>query len=275
MKKYIQIIRPLNLLITFSCILLTAHIINKISLTLLPIILVILLLGSFANVINDILDAKIDNENNLDRPIATGLISKKYAILYSSILLLSAICIIFYYNFDILTKFLILFLNLPLILLYTPIFKKIPLIGNLIVSFVLSMVFIVTCIYLKSSLFLILPIAILAFLMMVIREIVKDIADIEGDKKFGVNTLPVKYGIEKSFNVIILFSFLLIIISCSFIILYNLAYFISLLLLVILPLIYYLYQFNKNKTAIYCIYLAKVLKLITIFGVIVIYLASI
>ncbi|RCL86029.1 hypothetical protein DBW61_03420, partial [bacterium] len=218
MKKYIQIIRPLNLLITFACILLTAHVINKISLTLLPIILVILLLGSFANVINDILDAKIDNENNLDRPIATGLISKKYAILYSSILLLSAICIIFYYNFNILTKFLILFLNLPLILLYTPFFKKIPLVGNLIVSIILSMVFIVTCTYLKSSIFLILPIVILAFLMMIIREIVKDIADIEGDKKFGVNTLPVKYGIEKSFNVIVFFSFLLIIISCSFII---------------------------------------------------------
>lgn len=275
MIKYIQITRPINLLITLICILLTAFIVNKISIELVPIILVILLMVSFANVINDILDSKIDNENNLDRPIAKGLILKKYAILYSVILLLCAIFIIFYYNFNILTKSLIFFVNLPLIILYTPIFKKIPLVGNLIVSIILSMVFIVTCTYLQSNILLILPTAILAFLMMLIREIVKDIADIEGDKKFGVNTLPVKFGIEISFNIVAFLCILLIITSSFFIIINNLVYFLLLLLLVISPLVYYLYQFYKNKTSIYCIYLAKILKLITIFGVIVIYLASI
>ena len=86
------------------------------------------------------------------------------------------------------TKNLILLVNLPLIILYTPIFKKIPFIGNLVIAFILGMVFIVTTTYLNENIFIILPPSILAFLLMLIREIIKDIADLSGDKKFNINT---------------------------------------------------------------------------------------
>ena len=110
---------------------------------------------------------------------------------------------------------------------------------------------------------------------MIIREIIKDIADLDGDKTFYINTLPVQLGVDYAFRIIVFFSVILILVSIYFTKLYNITYLIFLCLLVLLPLIYYLYQLSKNKTANYCIYLAKVLKLITIFGVIVIYLASI
>ena len=40
--------------------------------------------------------------------------------------------------------------------------------------------------------------AVFAFLINLIREIVKDIQDIEGDTKAGVITFPIKFGFKKS-----------------------------------------------------------------------------
>tara|TARA_Y100001970_G_scaffold107571_1_gene134532 strand:+ start:4806 stop:5633 length:828 start_codon:yes stop_codon:yes gene_type:complete len=275
MIHFITILRPLNLLITLICILLSTFIIDKSFYLVLPLATVILLLACVANIINDIFDYKIDQANHLNRAIAAGHIKISSAIIYASILLLIALFIIFNYNFNTNTKILILFINLPLMILYTPFFKSIPLLGNVIISLILAMVFIVTTTYLNGNIYLIFPPAVLAFLLMIIRELIKDIADLDGDKQFNVNTFPVMFGIESTFNVIVILTMILIFISFYFTLFYNLKYFISLLFLVVLPLLYYLYQLSKNKTTTYCIYLAKVLKLLTIFGVIVFYLASI
>ena len=275
MINFIKILRPVNLFITLICVLLAALIIDDLSYSLIPFIIVILCLVGFSNILNDIFDYQIDAANNLERPLSSGLMKHWHAIIYAIVLLCISLFMIFNYNFNSLTRYLILFINLPLIIFYTPIFKKIALLGNIIVSFILSMVFITTSSYLNGDIALIIPPALLAFLLMLIRELVKDIADLEGDKQFNIHTLPVKFGIHTTFKVIIFISFVLISIAFYFTTLYNMQYLISLLIFVVLPLIYHLYQFSKNKTATYCIYLAKVLKLITIFGVIVIYLATI
>ena len=275
MINFIKILRPVNLFITLICVLLSALIIDDLSYSLIPFIIAILCLVGFSNILNDIFDYQIDAANNLERPLSSGLMKHWHAIIYAIVLLCISLFMIFNYNFNSLTRYLILFINLPLIIFYTPIFKKIALLGNIIVSFILSMVFITTSSYLNGDIGLIIPPALLAFLLMLIRELVKDIADLEGDKQFNIHTLPVKFGIHTTFKVIIFISFALISIAFYFTTLYNMQYLISLLIFVVLPLIYHLYQFSKNKTATYCIYLAKVLKLITIFGVIVIYLATI
>ena len=275
MIYFLQILRPINLFIIAVCVVLSALIVNKSPINIIPIMLVIILLAGFANIINDIIDYKIDQANKLNRPIASGKLSINTAIIYALILFASTLFVLFYYSFNLITLKLILCINIPSIILYTPFLKRIPLLGNFIVAFNLSMVFIITVTYLNEDVNLIYPLAILSFLLMFIREIVKDTADLEGDKAFNIATFPVQFGIDYTFRVIIFFSIILIIVSFYFTILYNFIYFISLLLLVVIPLIYYLYQLSKNKTATYCIYLSKVLKLITIFGVIVIYLASI
>jgi len=275
MINFIKILRPLNLLITLICILLSTLIVDELSYSLIPFIIVILLLAGFANIVNDFFDHKIDIANQLERPLASGSMKRSYAIIYAILLLCISFFIIFNYDFNFLTQFLILFINLPLIIFYTPVFKRIPLIGNIIVSFILGMVFIVTTTYLQGNIDLIIPPALLAFLLMLIRELVKDIADLKGDKQFNINTFPIKFGIHMTFQVIMILSIILICLSLYFTIFYNMLYFVSVLFFVVFPLLYYLYQFSKNKTATYCIYLSKVLKLITIFGVIVIYLTTI
>tara|TARA_Y100000758_G_scaffold302727_1_gene271411 strand:+ start:1457 stop:2296 length:840 start_codon:yes stop_codon:yes gene_type:complete len=274
--NYIQILRPLNLLISALCVLLSAFILNQLTVNLLPIILVVLLLAGFSNILNDIIDYKIDTANNLDRPISSNLISIKAAILYAILLLLFG-CIIAF-TFNSITKSLIFFAIIPLLILYTPIFKKIPLIGNLVVSFILSMVFVITSTYLLGEIdYAIIPPMILSFFLMLIREIVKDIADLEGDKTFNINTLPVKFGIDIAVLFIYLFTFLLFIASILVYYvydLYNLFYLVNIFIFIHCPLFFSIYQLSKNKTSIYCIYLSKVLKLLTIFGVIVIYLVN-
>ncbi len=274
--SYIQILRPLNLLISIICILLSAFILKQLTENLFPIISVVCLLGGFSNIINDIIDYKIDSKNNLNRPIALNLISIKGAFIYS-ILLLFIACIITI-NFNHLTKSLIFFIIIPLIILYTPFFKKIPLLGNAIVSFILSMVFVITSTYLLGEIHRdIIPPFIFSFFLMLIREIVKDIADLEGDKKFNIQTLPVKFGINITLLFIYFFTLLLLISSILiyyFYTSYQLFFLVNICLFIYCPLIFYIYQLSKNKTSIYCIYLSKVLKLITIFGVIVIYLAN-
>ena len=112
---------------------------------------------------------------------------------------------------------------------------------------------------------------------MLIREIVKDIADLKGDKQFNVYTLPAKYGINIAVLFIYFFTFLLFICSVLVYFLYdhyNLLYLFNIIVFIHFPLFFYNYKLSKNKTSIYCIYLSKVLKLLTIFGVIVIYLAN-
>ena len=274
--SYIQILRPLNLLISIICILLSAFILKQLTENLFPIISVVCLLGGFSNIINDIIDYKIDSKNNLNRPIALNLISIKGAFIYS-ILLLFIACIITI-NFNHLTKSLIFFIIIPLIILYTPFFKKIPLLGNAIVSFILSMVFVITSTYLLGEIHRdIIPPFIFSFFLMLIREIVKDIADLEGDKKFNIQTLPVKFGINTTLLFIYFFTLLLLISSILiyyFYTSYQLFFLVHICFFIYCPLIFYIYQLSKNKTSIYCIYLSKVLKLITIFGVIVIYLAN-
>ena len=274
-KAYIQILRPLNMLITLACIIITSLTFGKFSYQLLPIIIVILCLTAFANIINDVFDYKVDKLNRPDRPIPSGKINQKSAIILCMLLLVISICTIFFYDFNFNTKVSIICIIIPLLIFYTPFFKKIPLLGNIIVSFILGMVFIVTAFYVAGDLKLIIPPVILAFVLMLIREIVKDIADIEGDSLMNVMTFPVLYGINKSIHIILGLVFILILATFYFISLYNITYLISVIVFVDIPLLYFTVKLLKNRSASYCKYLEKVLKLITIFGVIVIYLATI
>ena len=277
--NFIKITRPLNLIIIILCFILTNLVIDEQFIKNLPILFVILLLTAFANVINDIFDLKIDVDNKINRPIASKKINPNIALLFSILLVFSAVYIIFIYSFDINSKILILGFNLPLIILYTPFFKKIPLIGNIIVSLLLSMVFIVSSIYITNTIHISLyPLIIFSFILMLIREIVKDIQDLDGDKKNNVHTLPVKYGIRLSINLIVCLVFILFVFTIMAFYLYeqyNFLYLMNVLIFIHLPLFMHVYQLHKNKSSTYCIYLSKVLKLITIFGVIVIYLTTI
>lgn len=279
MISYFKILRPINIFILIICFHLTNLILNENFLNHLSILCVICILAGFSNILNDIIDHKIDSANNVKRPITQNKISIKSAKVFALILLLLCLIITYFSSFGILTNFLIFLICFPLIVLYTPIFKKIPLLGNIIVSFLISMTFIIFSISISGFIpTLMIPVIIFSFLITLIREIVKDIQDFNGDELYHINSLPVKYGIKYSIKIILFLSIVFMCFSIGFFFLfekYDIIYLSLILLLVHFPLFYYLLKLYKNNSSTYCIYLSKVLKLITIFGVIVIYLITI
>ena len=87
-----------------------------------------------------------------------------------------------------LSQWIALGLVLPLIIFYTPILKSIPLIGNIVISLMLGLVFIYTEVVVSGSLEHSMIPAILAFSLTLIREIVKDIQDIDG--RLDITKMP-------------------------------------------------------------------------------------
>jgi len=166
---------------------------------------------SSAMIINDIVDINIDKINSSDKPLVNNSISIKEAYTYLFILLgISQIL-----SFKYLTKNMQLLNNISTfnILIYTSVLKKITFIKNISCAFsVASIIFFYGLsnsidIY-KYSLLFILSNTI--FFGSFYNEVLLDICDIEGDKKYNIQTIPVKYGL--TFSIDILYSIIKIII---------------------------------------------------------------
>ena len=144
--------------------------------------------------------------------------------------------------------------------------------GNVIVSFCTALVFIYGGIVVGNISDAIIPAA-FAFLINLIREILKDIEDIKGDKRSGIITVPIKFGISHSRTFILMLSFFLIILTLIPFILqfYKIEYFLIVLFFVNIPLIYFLRELYSNKFMSKLSNLSKVLKIIMVFGLIAIY----
>jgi geranylgeranylglycerol-phosphate geranylgeranyltransferase len=159
---------------------------------------VVFLVTGAGNVINDYFDHKIDSINRPDRPIPSGRIQRKTALYIAISLFVVGILL------SLLLGPLCLFLaivNSWLLIFYASTFKRMVLIGNLVVGYLAGSTFlfggaleIFNGMGIRSNVVLFL----LAILVTMAREIVKDIQDIEGDSKAGATTLPIIVGKEFS-----------------------------------------------------------------------------
>ncbi|MDR0941737.1 MAG: geranylgeranylglycerol-phosphate geranylgeranyltransferase [Bacteroidales bacterium] len=179
---------------------------------------------------------------------------------------------------------------------YSTTFSKEPLIGNIIVALLVAVVPLITAVYellplnffyqhiLISRFQSFTPIlmwcfgfSVFAFLYSLIREIVKDIEDLEGDAAYGRNTLPIAFGIKIS-KIIVLIMYG---ISIAALIVVQLLYvselfsylYISLALAV--PTIISAYLFYKAHTAHEYHRVSSSLKLILIAGLLYVVLRNI
>ncbi len=78
--------------------------------------------------------------------------------------------------------------------------KRMPLIGNFSVALLSGLAIAIVGVHYKSNSKLVYFYALLAFLVSLIREIIKDLEDLKGDASFGCRTLPVIWGIRKTKN---------------------------------------------------------------------------
>ena len=167
----------------------------------------------------------------------------------------------------------IVLISILLLFLYSKYLKQIPLVGNITIAFLTGLVFIFGGVIVVNPVAAIVP-AVFAFLINLIREIVKDMEDVDGDSKAGVITMPIKFGFQKSKYIILFISLTLILYSLYPFItqLYKIEYFVVVMvfvnpLFVYCPKILFKDHSPKNLKKI-----SGLLKLSMVFGLIAIYL---
>lgn len=271
----IKITRPSNVFITFLTIFASVLIFSNGDEKLLKFSIIGGIVGALidagGNIINDFFDVEIDKINKPKRPIPSGLISRKLA-LYLYILTTSLGIILS--NFLGLLPFLISLSSSVLIFLYSFRLKRLPLFGNFIVAFLTGLAFIFAGSIAKNIKKAIIPM-VFALLINLAREIIKDIEDIEGDMKAGLNTFPIKAGIKKS---IMLSSFILAILILLTPLPYMLGFYNKHFILIVsavdLGLIYVVISLFKDQTKINLNRLSNILKFEMILGLLAIYFGS-
>ena len=223
-------------------------------------------ISSYSMIINDIYDIEIDKVNQPERPLAKQIISINSALSLSLILLLIGLTsslLISYYNIIITAIFSILswFYNIW--------GKKQGIIGNSIVASSMSIPFIFGGVITGNISLLVWSISLIAFLSGMGREIIKTIADIEGDKIKGIKSVSIKFGSRNA--MLIACGFILISIIISFIPIYlNLIqiYYIPLLIMTDLILLYSIFIISKNYSKSESLKVKKLILYAMLFGLI-------
>lgn len=182
------------------------------------------LIAAAGNIINDYFDVKADRINKPEKLIITKYVDRKLAILSHWVINFIAFAIATYLSIRNNTFWYVFIhlLSINALWFYSMYFKRKPLIGNIIIAGLTALVPILCGVHFfvqnnflsvnigsinspfKEWIFrlneghFILILAFFAFTTNLSREMIKDIEDIEGDKKLSAKTFPIKYGIKKS-----------------------------------------------------------------------------
>ena len=185
-----------NLLILSLAQVLSIHFILLESILDVSAIMVIISTSTIAAagyIINDYYDQKIDMINRPEGVIVGVSLKRRRALFLHSFFNLLAIVIGFLV--DPLVGLIHIF-SATVLWLYSNQLRRLPLIGNLAIAALSGMTFLILLVHFRSSHMVMLIYAFFAFLMVLIREIVKDIEDVKGEAAFGCVTVPVVWGIR-------------------------------------------------------------------------------
>ncbi len=163
------------------------------SLSFLMLSLSTVLIAAAAYINNDYYDQKIDMINRPDRVVVGTLFRRRLAILAHFMMTILGIAIGFYLSPWI---GLIHVLSSSFLWLYSNRLRRIPILGNLVISVSSGMTLLLVPIYLGRYEPLVYVYTIFAVSIILIREVVKDLEDVKGDQRFGVKTIPVFWGIR-------------------------------------------------------------------------------
>jgi 4-hydroxybenzoate polyprenyltransferase len=236
MKKigdFFKLVRWPNLIITALTMCLVWHCImglpSTLAFTLVVIAMVMIQAGGY--VINDIFDMEIDAINKPGKRIVGEIFTERQANLYYIVLTIIGLgcglaSSIIAHGKNFYTVFAALLLLACFLYSYSSRYKKELIIGNLIVS--LSVAFAVFLPWLfqilsmlgdeamllenqewmRITLHIVLIYTVFAFSMTLIREIVKDMEDMEGDGRFHCRTIPVVWGVKTAQIIVMVLSLL-------------------------------------------------------------------
>lgn len=248
-----------------------------------------ILIAAAGYAINDYFDIRTDRINRPDKIIVGKHISRRTAMLIHTVFSIIGILIGIYISYKVGSlKLSVIFIVICLLLwLYSIKYKAYFFVGNFLVAFNSAMVILIVWLFDFTALISTNQIIIVhknlfefflwsfvgfAFVLTIIREILKDIEDIDGDRKVGCSTIPVVIGIPKTkiiLSFFILFSVLLLS-YYAWLSLQSHNYYILLylILIIIFPLIYMLFILFRAKNKNDFTFLSNVTKFIIVAGVI-------
>lgn len=274
-KGFFNIIRPVNCLITFIAIIVSGLICTKnnhIPTNLFLAGLVGFLITAAGNSINDIIDIDIDRINRPNRPLPSLIITLKQAwVLFVMLVTTSLVLSLFLNQF----AFLIVLLSNVLLILYSLTLKRVTLFGNIVISFLTAYAFIFGGIVVENVKGALIP-AVFAFLINLIREMIKDMEDIKGDKLAGLNTFPIKFGSTASQYFVLFVSTILFLFSfVPFLFhIYEIEFFVTIMIIVNPILFYIVKSLFEDSSKQNLSRISSLLKLNMVIGLIAIYIGK-
>jgi geranylgeranylglycerol-phosphate geranylgeranyltransferase len=226
--------------------------------------------GAFA--INDYIDYQIDVKNKRsDRPLVLGLISRKSALITAIVLLVINLILILFLNGVALFLALI---SIPAFYIYSLGLKKLVIVKNVLIAYSYAGTILFGSLVTDANLEpIIIYFAFMGFIVGLGSEIMFDIADIEGDKELGINSVPNKFGLKAAAKVSVVFYVIIIIMDPLpfFILIDSRLYFDPLfLILILIPVISYIFlsiSLLKNQTKENTLKLRKLIFVIMQVGV--------
>ena len=235
-------------------------------------------------VINDIYDVETDRINKPNKLIINKHITEKNATTIFIVLNIIGVGLGFYLSNSIGKSafFSIFFIASALLYIYSTSLKQIAVVGNVVVSIVVALSVLLVGIFelipamngsnkavQTTFINIIRDYAIFAFLINLVREMVKDIEDIDGDHNAGIDTLPVVIGRERANKVVFFLSLIPIIFVIYYVVTYLfkqqlvVGYF---LVLVIAPLIYISIKLFSAEQKSHYKHISLMLKLVMLTG---------
>ena len=249
------------------------------------LVLSTILLAAGGYVINNIYDQETDSDNKPNDVIVGRGISETQAYNLYFALTVSGVAIGFYLS-NVIQKpgFASIFILVAATLyLYASSLKQMMLIGNIVVALLLSFSVMIIGIFdlypatvlenqqqMKIFFSILLDYAVFAFMINILREMIKDIEDMDGDYNQGMNTLPIAIGKLRTCKIIFVLSIIPVLVILLYINKYLLDLLwvtIYLLLFVCGPLILFTVKMLKANTKKDFHFLSLLLKFILLFGI--------
>ena len=264
---FIKLLRPLNIVVAAFAVLVSAYILGVYEqhYILTCVVIVVIAYNGAANAFNDYCDYEIDLINRPNRPLSRGMITSFQALSFAVILFAIGSVIAFQLPFY--ASLTAVGIAMPLIIIYSIRIKGTPLLGNIAVAMILGLTFVFCGLAFNKPGPMIMP-AILAFGLTLVRELIKDIADVEGDNSVGLKTLPLVIGKNKAITVAIIKAVLIGLVSLIpyYLNIYGNYYLILLVIGVEIPLAIVVVLFMKSPSISTAKQSEKLLKFSTIIG---------
>lgn len=241
-------------------------------------------IAAAGNIINDIYDVETDLVNKPTKVIVGKKISEKTA--YNLFIGFNVVGVLLgFYLSHLVGKsgfFAVFFSISALLYVYATYLKQNLLIGNIVISILVAMSILIVGLFellpaittqnqpTQVTFFkILLDYASFAFVINLIREIAKDLEDVDGDYKVGMNTLPIVIGRKRASKVLFILLFFPLVGVIYYITTYFYAQPIAIgyfVLFIALPLAYLIYKSFKAKRKKEFHHISAVLKLVMLFG---------